>query len=46
MAKKQKNGANKKLHSKLLKQKKQKVLDKKAARRQKLKKMYKKVNEE
>ncbi|MFK8045079.1 MAG: hypothetical protein AB8B72_06270 [Crocinitomicaceae bacterium] len=46
MAKKVKNGANKKLHSKLIKNKKQKVADKKAARAQKLKDMYKKLNTE
>lgn len=46
MAKKVKNGANKKLHSKLIKNKKQKVADKKTARELKLKAMYQKLNSE
>ncbi|MFD1550789.1 hypothetical protein [Putridiphycobacter roseus] len=46
MAKKIKNGANKKLHSKMIKNKKQKEADKKVARAEKLKAMYAKANEE
>ena len=45
MAKKVKNGSNKKLHSKLLKNKKQKLTDKKMTREQKLKAMYANMNE-
>lgn len=41
-----KNGANKKLHSKMLKNKKQKEQSKKLARVQRLKAMYAKLNEE
>lgn len=40
MAKKVKNGNNKKLHSKLMKQKKNRVADKKEARAKRLKEMY------
>lgn len=46
MSQKQKNGANKKLHSKMLKKKQEKIMLKKKTRQDKLKSLYKKMNEE
>ena len=46
MTKKLRDGKNKKLHSKLIGQKKQKIANEKATRAQKLKAMYAKLNEE
>lgn len=45
MTKKLKDGANKKKHSKLIANKKQKIADEKATRKLKLKAMYAKLNE-
>lgn len=45
MSTKLKDGANKKKHSKLIANKKQKIVDKKLAREQKIKTMYAKVKE-
>ena len=44
MAKKIKDGANKKLHSALIAKKKQKTMDEKAARKIRLKEIYNQVN--
>lgn len=44
MAKKIKDGANKKLHSALIAKKKQKTMDEKAARKIRLKEIYDRVN--
>lgn len=44
MAKKIKDGANKKLHSALIAKKKQKTMDEKAARKIRLKEIYDQVN--
>ena len=46
MSKKLRDGKNKKLYSKLIGQKKQKIVDKEVARKQKLKAMYAKLNED
>jgi hypothetical protein len=45
MAKKLKDGANKKKHSKLIANKKQKIAAEKKARQQKLKAMYAQLND-